>query len=63
METASLSELLAQQSDRDGLPSLARKFRDIAKGCRAQLGAFQKMVLSLPDGNLSVEIRRTKTRK
>jgi hypothetical protein len=63
METASLSELLAGQSERDGLPALARKFLGIAKGCRAQLSVFQRMVFALPDGNLSAEIRRTKRRK
>ena len=63
METASLSELLARQSRRDGLPALAGKFRSIAKGCHAQLALFQKMVLSLPDGNISTEVRRLKPRK
>ncbi len=63
METASLSELLARQSRRDGLPALAEKFRRIARACHTQLALFQKMVLSLPDGNIATETRRRKARK
>jgi len=63
IETASLSEVLARQAKRDRAPALARKFRAIAKGCWAQLAAIQKLVLELPDGNVSAEVRHAGPRK